>query len=143
MQLCTDEWPEDRSKVPAKCLPFWTFRDQISFNAGVLFKGEKMIIPKTMQPEMLKLIHSSHLGIEKCKGRARDVLQECHHRLKNSLILSYLYHLPKMQLKGTFAPTQCTKPSMGKSCCRHFRDTKEAISCFGRLLFRICRSGQT
>ena len=33
-----------------------------------------MIIPKTMQPEMLKLIHSSHLGIEKCKRRARDVL---------------------------------------------------------------------
>ena len=27
-----------------------------------------------MQPEMLKLIHSSHLGIEKCKRRARDVL---------------------------------------------------------------------
>ena len=74
MQLCTDGWPEDRSKVPAKCLPFWAFRDQISFNDGVLFKGEKMIIPKTMQPEMLKLIHSSHLGIEKCKRRARDVL---------------------------------------------------------------------
>ena len=27
-----------------------------------------------MQPEMLKLIHSSHLGMEKCKRRARDVL---------------------------------------------------------------------
>ena len=27
-----------------------------------------------MQPEMLKLIHSSHLGMVKCKRRARDVL---------------------------------------------------------------------
>ena len=79
MQLCIDGWPNDRSKVPAQCLPFWTFRDQISFNDGVfndgvLFKGEKIIIPKAMQPEILKLIHSSHLGIAKCKRRARDVL---------------------------------------------------------------------
>ena len=22
MQLCTDGWPDDRSKVPAQCLPF-------------------------------------------------------------------------------------------------------------------------
>ncbi len=27
-----------------------------------------------MQPDMLKQIHSSHLGIEKCKRHARDVL---------------------------------------------------------------------
>ena len=41
---------------------------------GVLFKGEKVIIPSSMRTEMLKCIHSSHLGIEKCKRRARDVL---------------------------------------------------------------------
>ena len=27
-----------------------------------------------MQPEMLKIIHSSHLGMEKCKHLARDIL---------------------------------------------------------------------
>ena len=41
---------------------------------GVLFKGEKVIISSNMHTEMLKCIHSSHLGIEKCKRRARDVL---------------------------------------------------------------------
>ena len=39
-----------------------------------MFKGEKVIIPKGMQSEMLQAIHSSHLGKEKCKRRARDVL---------------------------------------------------------------------
>ena len=37
-------------------------------------KGEQVIIPRAMQPEMLKIIHSSHLGMEKCKRRARDIL---------------------------------------------------------------------
>ena len=40
---------------------------------GVLFKGEKVIIPSSMHAEMLKCIHSSHLGIEKCKRRAGDI----------------------------------------------------------------------
>ena len=51
--------------MPSQCLPYWSFREQISFSDGILFKGEKIIIPKAMQSEMLKLIHSSHLGIAK------------------------------------------------------------------------------
>ena len=69
-----DGWPDYKSKVPTYCLPYWSFRDQISFSDGILFKGEKIIIPKVMQPEMLKLIHSSHLGIEKYERQARDIL---------------------------------------------------------------------
>ena len=86
MQLCTDGWSDDRSKVLAQCLPFWTFRDQISSNDGVLFKGEKIIIPKAMQTAMLKLIHSSHLGIENAKDKLEISYtgQECHHKLKTS-----------------------------------------------------------
>ena len=67
-------WPINKCEMPQQCSPFWGFRDQISFNNGIFFKGEKVIIPRTMQPEMLKLIHSSHLGMEKCKRRARDIL---------------------------------------------------------------------
>ena len=67
MQLTLDGWPDHKSKVPTHCLPYWLFRDQILFSDGILFKGKKIIIPKVMRPEMLKLIHSSHLHIEKCK----------------------------------------------------------------------------
>ena len=62
-------WPINKCEVPQQCSPFWSFCDQRSFNNGIFFKGEK-VIPRTMQPEMLKLIHSSHLGMEKCKRRA-------------------------------------------------------------------------
>ena len=33
-----------------------------------------MIVPEQLRPEMLKRIHESHLGIEKSKRRARDIL---------------------------------------------------------------------
>ena len=74
MQLTENGWLDHKSKVPSPCLQYWSFREQISFSDGILFNGEKIIIPKAMQPEMLKLIHRSHLGIANSLSRARDIL---------------------------------------------------------------------
>ena len=41
---------------------------------GLLFKGTRLIVPKVMRPEMLRQIHKSHLGIAKCRRRAKEVL---------------------------------------------------------------------
>ena len=67
-------WPESKSRVSPRISPYWNYRDKISTYDGIMFKGEKVIVPKTMQREMLEIIHSSHLGMEKCKRWARDVL---------------------------------------------------------------------
>ena len=39
-----------------------------------MFRGEKIVIPTTLRPYMLKLIHQAHLGIVKCKHLAKDVI---------------------------------------------------------------------
>ena len=67
-------WPDAKQDLPTECLPYWNYRDEISTSEGILFKGEKVIVPNSMRTEMLKCIHSSHLDIEKCKRRARDIL---------------------------------------------------------------------
>lgn len=67
-------WPETKYDAPTNTHPFWNYRDEISTQNGILFRGPKVIVPKGLQAEMLQIIHSSHLGIEKCKRRARDVL---------------------------------------------------------------------
>lgn len=58
MKLAEEGWPNKKNKVLNQCLPFWNFHDQISFSDGVLFKGEKIIIPRSMQAEILKIIHT-------------------------------------------------------------------------------------
>ncbi|KAJ8336302.1 hypothetical protein SKAU_G00396450 [Synaphobranchus kaupii] len=67
-------WPKDRSAVSEGVRPFWTFKEEISFASGLLFKSEKLIVPQQLRPQMLDKIHESHLGMVKCKERARDVL---------------------------------------------------------------------
>ena len=47
---------------------------QVSTMDGLLFKGTRLIVPKVMRPEMLRQIHKSHLGIVKCRQRAKEVL---------------------------------------------------------------------
>ena len=57
--------------------PFTTYLnylDEISHHDGLLSKGERVIIPNAMYTSMLQVVHGSHLGIQKCKQRAKDVL---------------------------------------------------------------------
>ena len=73
-QLTKQGWPNHKKNVPAEAKPYWCFKEEIHEADGILFKGNKMIVPEQLRPEMLKRIHESHLGIEKSKRRARDIL---------------------------------------------------------------------
>ncbi|KAL9964865.1 hypothetical protein ACROYT_G028567 [Oculina patagonica] len=67
-------WPETKEEVPVIIREYWAYRDELTAQNGVLFKGSRIIIPKSMHSEMLVRIHSSHLGAESCLRKARDVL---------------------------------------------------------------------
>ena len=67
-------WPKTKAKTKAEIKPYWTCKDDISCVDGLLFKGNKVIVPKFLQPQMLDIIHESHQGIVKSKQRAGDLL---------------------------------------------------------------------
>jgi len=73
-KMTMDGWPKERSDVPKLIQEYWTFKEEISFTSGLLFKSAKCIVPNKLRQEMLRKIHESHLGVVKCKERARDVL---------------------------------------------------------------------
>ena len=64
-------WPSDRSHVPASLLAYWPYKDELAYYSGVLLKGSRIIIPSSLRSAVLKDIHRGHLGIEKCRLRAR------------------------------------------------------------------------
>ncbi|XDV38013.1 hypothetical protein PO909_007505 [Leuciscus waleckii] len=67
-------WPNSRGQVPKPIQQYWTFREEISYTDGLLLKNGKLVVPHKMRDEMLERIHEAHMGIVKCKERARDVL---------------------------------------------------------------------
>ena len=67
-------WPENKRQINPGITQYWNFRDEISYFDGLLLKGEKVIVPRSMQKAIIKQIHQkSHLGINKCINRLKDV----------------------------------------------------------------------
>ena len=64
-------WPSNRSNIPTEVLPYWPYKDEIGYYNGILLKCDRVIIPNSLIGEVLKDIHRGHLGIEKCRLRAR------------------------------------------------------------------------
>ena len=64
-------WPERCQEIPEQLRPYWNFRDELSIEDCLVPKGERLVIPKVLQPEILKHVHAAHQGIEKCLLRAR------------------------------------------------------------------------
>lgn len=69
-----DGWADTRTHCPPIIQEFWNHRDEISEIDGIMFKGEKIIIPRKLRENMIERIHSSHMGVEKSKNRARDLI---------------------------------------------------------------------
>ena len=67
-------WPDSKSETPLSVREYWDSRDMLSVTDGIVYKGMRIVIPPSLRNHMLKLIHESHLGIVKCKHRAREVM---------------------------------------------------------------------
>ena len=51
-----------------------SYRDELSVCNGIILKGSRMVIPASLRKNMLERIHEGHLGAEKQKRLARDVI---------------------------------------------------------------------
>lgn len=72
--LIEEGWPLNKKKVPEKIRHFYKFRHEITQGMGLIFKGNKIIIPKEMRSKILDSIHKGHFGINKCIQRANTAI---------------------------------------------------------------------
>ena len=59
---------------PSIISPYFNTRDEMSIQDGLIFKGERVVVPRASRSELLRRIHSSHLGVNGCLNRARECL---------------------------------------------------------------------
>jgi len=73
MDVIRKGWPETRKQLPEVLKAYWPFRDELIVEDGIILKGERIVIPKTLRQDLIQVIHSSHQGSDACVRRARDV----------------------------------------------------------------------
>ena len=64
-------WPDKREKCPVVLHEYWNFREKLTIEDGLILKGDRIVVPTSLQKEILSIIHQGHLGQEKCLLRAR------------------------------------------------------------------------
>ena len=120
-------WPEDKDKLPPQLAPFYSMRDELGVHDGLVFKGERLVVPQGMREQVKKDIHISHNGVEGCLRRARECVywpcmnSEIRHWISTWLVTMvlnlFLLSSRNLPESGTLSTTQCpptTAKQMGK-----------------------------
>lgn len=66
-------WPERKSEIPSSILTFWNVRNELSSSDGVMFRGDRIVLPKALQSQFIYRVHKAHTGLELTLRRARAV----------------------------------------------------------------------
>ena len=112
-------WPDNREDVSPAVRQYWSYRDELTCLDGLLFKGDKIVVPKTLQSEMLEKIHETHQGIVKCKNRARQVRNVCTHR-RDCCSLRVVCRTLESKRKEAIDSDGDSRTTLGEGRCRSF-----------------------
>ena len=65
-------WPDHQSTVPQQAQPYFPIRHELSVQDNVIFKLDRVVVPKSARAAIRTELHSAHLGIESTLRRARE-----------------------------------------------------------------------
>ena len=63
-------WPANSSSVPKEVSEYFNVRDELAVQDGIIFKGQRCVIPKTLRQKVKEKIHRAHIRIQGCLRRA-------------------------------------------------------------------------
>ena len=64
-------WPTKQQDYMAQLKGYHTFKEEMSVIDGLIFKGERLVMPRSLRSKALDVIHRSHMGISKTLDRAK------------------------------------------------------------------------
>ena len=72
-EYCKTGWP-DRSRLSGVTKKFYPVATELSVEKGLLLRGNRLVIPTSLRPEVLSQLHVGHQGIKKCRERAKQAV---------------------------------------------------------------------
>ena len=73
-QTIQQGWPDSKSKVPNALHLHHDFRDELTTEGHLVFKGPLVMVPAALRKEKMATYHETDIGIEGCISRARESL---------------------------------------------------------------------
>ena len=73
-QYIANGWPLYKSSVSPEIQPYFEARGHLSMVDGIVTYGDRIVIPESLQEEMLNRLHESHQGLSKCLENASSTI---------------------------------------------------------------------
>lgn len=87
IRVITTGWPSRKSELTHSLHPYWNFREELTHQDGVIYKGTQVLIPLAKRNAILQKAHAAHFGAESnirlCKdtvfwpGMKSDIRETC------------------------------------------------------------------
>ena len=65
-------WPDNIQQLPSEGREYWSYRDELTLQNGIILKDHQVVIPEQLRCNILLQLHTSHQGIDKTKKLARE-----------------------------------------------------------------------
>ena len=66
MKIIAEGWPEDKGLLPASAKPFHTYNDELTIQGGIIYRSDRVVIPKSMLKEMLIKVQQIREYVDTC-----------------------------------------------------------------------------
>ena len=70
MHVIVNAWPEIIKELAPALKSYWTFREELTVENGMVLKDTCIVIPHKMRKRILNQLHEGHLGENKCQAKA-------------------------------------------------------------------------
>ena len=67
-------WPQSKKDCPEQLLDYWSFRQEISEEDGLLYKNQRLIVLHSERLETLKILHLGHYAVDKMQLRTLETV---------------------------------------------------------------------
>ncbi|PFX31924.1 Retrovirus-related Pol polyprotein [Stylophora pistillata] len=72
MEYVLRGWPSAKEQVDELAWEYWSFREELSVEDVMLFKSDRIVVPRPLRAEVPDEIHGAHMGESKNLSFARD-----------------------------------------------------------------------
>ena len=104
IQVTLGGWPSQKSDTDLDVRAYYNVRHELTVQNGLVFKGNRIVVPTSVQKDIIATVHRSHQGIQGCIRRAKDAV---YWPLMNQHITDYI---SQCSVCNTYRPEQFKEP---------------------------------
>ncbi|XP_042338488.1 uncharacterized protein K02A2.6-like, partial [Plectropomus leopardus] len=67
-------WPNRLHSLQTAVRPYFPFRDELTIEDDIVMKGQRTVVPQSLQKMYVSMLHRGHPGAEATKRRARGIV---------------------------------------------------------------------